>query len=169
MNITIHEILEYEKTNPLLIRLHPEGTFWKAFDMSAFLFAKYVKAYTPVKKYSTTLNCKFTSIGFPLAGLNKILRTANYRKVNDTLYEIYPPIPQDHIPTIHQEYEAWLESITLTRPKIQPTTNPQNNAPLYSDSEQDVITQLLNFNLQNASPLDCVFLLSNLQQQLLRK
>lgn len=74
--MTKKEIFDAELDNKDRIYLYLEGTFWKAYERSAFRFVKEVKPYLAKKKYVKTIGEEMVALGFPdsyLAEVNKKL------------------------------------------------------------------------------------------------
>ena len=78
----IKEILALEKENQNQIILLKEGIFWRAYNMSAFLFTKNIEEYKVTKKYRKVVNAEIVYLGFPHTVLEKILEKA---KINFTV------------------------------------------------------------------------------------
>ena len=53
--VTQKEIIEFEETNTGVIRLYLEGSFYKAYERSAFAFCTRIKDYKVLRKESKTL------------------------------------------------------------------------------------------------------------------
>ena len=82
--MTQKEIIEFEDTNTGVIRLYLEGTFYKAYERSAFAFCTRIKDYRVLRKESKTLGRDILYVGFPMSALDKTLGNAMTRKVSDT-------------------------------------------------------------------------------------
>ncbi len=53
--MTQKEIIDIERENTCFINLYLEGTFYKAYEQSAFAFCTRIKAYNVLRKESKTL------------------------------------------------------------------------------------------------------------------
>lgn len=71
--MTHKEIIDIEKENTGYINLHLEGTFYKAYEQSAFAFCTRIKAYNVLRKESKTLGRDILYVGFPQSTLDKVL------------------------------------------------------------------------------------------------
>ncbi|MBQ9184401.1 MAG: four helix bundle protein [Bacteroidales bacterium] len=69
--MTKKEIFEFEKSNPGVIRLYPEGTFYKAYEQSAYALCKYVHAFKVSCNYVKTIGDYIVGVGFPKSSLQK--------------------------------------------------------------------------------------------------
>ena len=75
--MTIQDIVNMEKENKDSIVLLKEGIFWKAYEMSAYLFHTYIKPFKLLRKYVETIKGDVVSLGFPVAGTEKQLQGLN--------------------------------------------------------------------------------------------
>ena len=63
--MTHKEIIDIEQENTGYINLHLEGTFYKAYEQSAFAFCTRIEAYNVLRKESKTLGRDILYVGFP--------------------------------------------------------------------------------------------------------
>jgi hypothetical protein len=61
----ISGIVFIEEGNRQDIHLYQEGVFWKAYERSAYLFVRYIKAYRTKKRYYKSIAQDIVSISFP--------------------------------------------------------------------------------------------------------
>ncbi len=74
--MTLREILDAEASRPIpLIYLYKEGTFYKAYEMSAFYLCT-VRGLKPVKRWCKSLECEYVTAGFPITSVMKYLPEA---------------------------------------------------------------------------------------------
>ena len=69
--MVISNILEFEQENTQII-LHKEGLFVRAYERSAYLFAKHIKAYSLTKKFYKNVKQEVVYLGFPQNSFSKI-------------------------------------------------------------------------------------------------
>jgi len=67
------EILLLEKENTNKIHLLKEGLFWRAYNVSAFLFIQHIQTFKLTKKYVKIADAVVIFLGFPDTILDKIL------------------------------------------------------------------------------------------------
>jgi len=67
----ISNILELEQVNTQIL-LHKEGLFLRAYEHSAYLFVKYIKAYNLTKKFYKNVKQEVVYLGFPQSSFSKI-------------------------------------------------------------------------------------------------
>lgn len=67
-------VLQREHNNTNAIILQKEGIFWRAYEMSAYIFASEIKAYEVKVKYYKNVNREVMYLGFPATYLDTILK-----------------------------------------------------------------------------------------------
>lgn len=103
--MTQREIIEFEETNRSVIRLYLEGTFWKAYEKSAFAFSTRVKQYRVLRKESKTLGQDILYIGFPSAALDSTLSGLMTRTLNEKTMDVVLSYPIND-----NEFLLWRDS-----------------------------------------------------------
>lgn len=68
----IKSIVAIESLNKECTYLYKEGIFWRAYEISAYLFVSYVKAYQAIKKYYKVVNAEVVYVGFPATVVDDI-------------------------------------------------------------------------------------------------
>ena len=91
--VTQKEIIEFEEANTGVIRLYLEGSFYKAYERSAFAFCTRIKDYRVLRKESKTLGRDILYVGFPMTALDRTLGNAMTRKVNEVVIDVVLSYP----------------------------------------------------------------------------
>lgn len=139
LEVTQKEIIEIEETNTGVIRLYLEGTFYKAYERSAFAFCTRVKDYKILRKESKTLGRDILYVGFPMSALDKTLSQCMTRPVDDRAIDVILSYPIDV-----SEFITWRESQEVemaSRALISPYTKVIEKTPVYKSS-YDVLLQV---------------------------
>ncbi|MDR0746072.1 MAG: hypothetical protein LBF17_06230 [Mediterranea sp.] len=163
--MTIEDIIKEEIENNNTVILFREGIFWKAYEKSAYAFCKHVKPFMVKKKYIRTVNDEIVSIGFPMSSTKAILqgRTILQEEERKMVVSI------DQID--HESFMEWKKEQTLTAPPANSFSGASysNNSEAFSCSnqEKEIINRIRLFNLENKTPLECMFFLSEIKKQLL--
>lgn len=140
LEVTQKEIIEIEETNTGVIRLYLEGTFYKAYERSAFAFCTRVKDYRVLRKESKTLGRDILYVGFPMSALDKTLGNAMTRKVSDTALDIVLSYPMNE-----NEFLQWRDSQEVeqaSRALLSPYTKVREKSPVYKTA-YDILTQVI--------------------------
>lgn len=70
----IEEIIELEKNNNRSIYLVREGFFYRAYEISAYRFVKYIKKFKVIKKKIRKVDINICFIGFPVEIIEDVLK-----------------------------------------------------------------------------------------------
>ena len=149
---SIIDKLKAEERNERTIRLGPEGTFFKAYERSAYLFVKQVRNYEPRRRYVQAVGQDVVSIGFPQSVLGSL--GVDHAPATDGAEIIQLPAALDE-----QQYLLWRDGIGKenVEMEVKPSTPP---------TDSPVIKRLRVFNLATATPLDCMLLVHELQNMI---
>jgi hypothetical protein len=107
----LSEICSTEKENRNRIYLYKEGSFWKAYERSAYLFVGHVREYQTKKRYIKNINMEVVSTGFPDSALSRITdgRTLVSQESGLVVMEIAATVCE-------ADYAAWKNGCPLTVP-----------------------------------------------------
>ena len=138
--MTQKEIIEFEESNTGVIRLYLEGTFYKAYERSAFAFCTRIRDYRVLRKESKTLGRDILYVGFPMSALDKTLGNAMTRKVSDTALDVVLSYPMNE-----NEFLQWRDSQEVeqaSRALLSPYTKVIEKSPVYKTA-YDILTQVI--------------------------
>ncbi len=159
---SIKEKLKAEVRNDRTVRLWPEGTFYKAYERSAYLFVNQVRQYEVRKRYVDVVGQNVVSIGFPQTVLKSLGVTTQTEPDGAVTFRVDTPIDE-------QQYLLWYDDIQPTdKVRVQPSA-PEKGAGVdknITGSTSFILRRLREFNLANATPTQCLLLVSELQNML---
>lgn len=162
------EKLSAEVRNERIIRLWPEGKFFRAYERSAYLFVSQVRAYEVRRSHVQVVGQDVVSIGFPQSVLDTLEMAREQQ--GDGSVTLQAPAPLDE-----QAFQQWREGIPMyvrkREPKGSSDEGPQTlAATVYQPVavESEVAGRIRRFNLADATPMQCMLLLSDLQRMLNR-
>lgn len=161
---SIKEKLKAEVRNDRTVRLWPEGTFYKAYERSAYLFANQVRQYEVRKRYVNVVGQNVVSIGFPQTVLKSLGVTTQTEPDGAVTFRVDTPVDE-------QQYLLWYDAIQTTDKHASVRADMiekpvKSSPPALCGTERDVLKRLREFNLASATLLDCMMLLSELQTML---
>ncbi len=160
----IKDIIAREDSSKQVIKLYKEGIFYKAYEYSAYLFTKHIKAYQVKRKYSVQLKRDLVSIGFPITSFSALAIPETCR-LQEFPHHLELEVSDEPLDT--SAYVEWKDGISLS--VQEPKVNVQNrggNGFTISTLEYDVLQRLHRFNIDTATPMACMLLLSELKQSL---
>lgn len=168
--MTLAEKIKNEQDNSTSVFLHREGLFWKAYEYSAYLFVRDVRAYNPQKKEVKSLKTDAVSLGFPDQVLGEILKGRDHVAHGDKCIEI-----KGFQPVEVSGYEQWKNNLPLAVSKLTGSgtengTNDETGGGTVNGnktgSERTVLARLRSFRTEASSPLQCLMFVSELQKEL---
>lgn len=138
--MTQKEILELEESNRDSIYLHLEGTFYKAYERSAFAFHTRVREFRVLRKESKTLGRDILYLGFPQVALERNAQSLLLTEFGEKVFRAVLPKPLDE-----NEFLAWRDAQEVeiaSRALITPYTRVIEKAPVYKRS-YDALTRIV--------------------------
>lgn len=150
----IKEILILEKANNNQIILIKEGIFWRAYNLSAYLFTTFIQEFKITKKHFNVVNKDMVFLGFPNTILDKILKGANqyFGIINkeDTIIRL--ALKKEHLVDI-DGFQIWFNSFESTN-----TKKANNNC-------KKVFQKIKNFPILTRTPIESQLFLVSLQKE----
>ncbi|MCD4726646.1 MAG: hypothetical protein K8R46_03220 [Pirellulales bacterium] len=145
----IEDILKTEDNSN--IYLHNEGLFWRAYEYSAYAFAKSIKQYNTKKKFIKKVNSEIVFLGFPDSTLGNILALCKQKgfavNKNDKLITI-------EFKTKKEGFEKWKDEI-----KDEKINNSKKNDAV-------LIERIASFPLATKTPMEAQQFLYKLQMEI---
>ena len=130
--MTQKEIIEREEGNTSYIWLYLEGTFWKAYERSAFAFHTRVKEFRILRKEPKTLGRDILYLGFPQTAFERNTAALLLKPIDEKTFCATLPLPIEE-----NEFLAWrdaqevkIASQVLVTPYISVIEKP----PVYKDA-----------------------------------
>lgn len=156
----IADILKKEASEKGRIILFKEGIFWRAYEESALLFTKHIKAYQLTKKYFKNVESEVVFCGFPNTTLDELLA-----KVCDK--EIFKEDDTIRIAGFekveNEVFNVWKNGIPIAVKESEPEYSVNDNS---YNSKEVVLQSLRNFRVANSTPLECQQFLMEMQKLL---
>ena len=140
MALTQKEIIDREQTNTDSVWLYLEGSFYKAYERSAFAFCTRIKDYKVLRKESKTLGRDILYVGFPMTALDRTLGNAMTRKVDEVVIDVMLSYPINE-----NEFFQWRDAQEVeqaSRALLSPYTKVIEKSPVYKTA-YDILTQIV--------------------------
>lgn len=148
------EIVAIEAKNKSDIHLHKDGLFWRAYNVSAYQFAKYFRPFKVNKKMVKHLKEEIAFLGFPEKTLLEITKEAEQQQYELRKSETHIQIIG--LPTIMgNDYSDWLKKLPL---------NEKLGNARKKESNSDLLDQIRSFPLLEKSPLETQLFLLKIQK-----
>lgn len=138
--MTQKEILDREADNTGSIWLYLEGSFYKAYERSAFAFCTRIREYKTLRKESKTLGRDILYVGFPMTSLERTLSQQMAVQVDDRTIRVVLSYPISD-----KDFMSWRDAQEVemaSRALISPYTRVIEKTPLYKTS-YDILSQVI--------------------------
>jgi hypothetical protein len=185
--MTIPEIASRETVNTNRVYLYKEGSFWKAYEFSAYLFITHVKTYQTKIKFYQNVGMQIVSIGFPDIALPQLLENRNVMFQTDREVVIQIEIPETPAKETFTEWK--IQRLPLAEPKPQPAQSPvvssaEMQVSIFSTDDMqavqldqsfvganddlfqppEIFQTIRDFPLATSTPLDCMNFVAELKK-----
>ena len=152
------------------IHLIPEGTFYRAYEWSAWLCHRYVSLFKPTHRLLKNTEDSVVFVGFPMTSLERHTpEGATVAEQEDkTVAVILPETVFGEKGTIEQlqtDFANWKKSVPLVKTKEQGTKNQDKNVKSET-SVEEVLKRILAYPIEQHSPMEAMAFLSEIKQQL---
>ncbi len=173
---TIKEAIEIENQRESAgeIHLFREGTFWRAYEMSAWLSVRCLHEFKATKRQMKDVEQPVVFVGFPASSFDKWVPKDMARQDVDDKHVVVM-LGADRLPSIEPEeltdmFAIWKDNVELSpvsksKEKVkQPSDTSRPTATAHSLTE--VMKQILAYPLESKSPVDNMLFLAELKSQL---
>lgn len=151
------------------IHLIPEGTFYRAYEWSAWLCHRYVSQFKPTHRLLKNTEDSVVFVGFPMTSLERHTpEGATVAEQEDKTLAVVLPETLFGETTIEQlqiDFSNWKKSVPLVKTKEQGTKNQDKNVKSEA-SVEEVLKRILAYPIEQHSPMEAMAFLSEIKQQL---
>lgn len=159
---TINDKLAAEQNNERNILLWPEGSFYKVYERSAFLFVSQVRPYEVRRRFVQAAGRDVVSTGFPQKVLNSLSFPTD--RLTDGSVRIRLEGALDE-----QQFQLWRESCAdcTENQSFRGRHDPKKLtlcAPCTTSAESEVCRRIRELDLAGVTPMSCLMLLAELQK-----
>lgn len=175
----IGDILDLEKkrSEPDEMRsiyLWPDGTFYRAYEWSAWLCVRYIRQFKVTRRMFKAMKTDMLFIGFPQTSLEKFKpETAVVNELPSKCIVLILPevmVAPDSGSTLEADYQNWRTTIPLAEGKETKLSAEQQSlsgrANTGSVSMTGIMKQILEFPVESHSPIDCMLFLVDVKKNI---
>jgi len=172
----LKEILEIERKRVedgpyCTIQLFPEGTFYRAYEWSAWLCCRFINQFKPTRReVKGELGETAVFIGFPITSLGKFLPDDAQMVANDdkSITITLPNAVQGMDETrLREAFEEWKSAVPLVAPRKGAVKEELKNMV---DSQphrmSEIMLRILAFPVEQKTPMECMAFITEVKQQL---
>lgn len=157
------------------IYLFPEGTFYRAYEWSAWLCCRYMnqfKATRREQKSELTDDATVVFIGFPITSLAKYLPEEAQAVTNEdksvviTLPQSTYPEAED-IGSLEEDFRHWKSSVPMAQPPKKTVRDDlKSSVEMQPHRLSEVMLRVLAFPVEQKTPMECMGFITEIKQQL---
>lgn len=158
------EVVDYRT-----IHLIPEGTFYRAYEWSAWLCHRYVSQFKPTHRLLKNTEDSVVFVGFPMTSLER--HTPEGATVAEQEDKTIALILAENVfgetttEQLQTDFANWKKSVPLVKTKEQGAKN-QDQKVLKDGSVEGVVKRILAYPIEQHSPMEAMAFLSEIKQQL---
>lgn len=158
-----------EKVDYRTIYLIPEGTFYRAYEWSAWLCHRYVSQFKPTHRLLKNTEDSVVFVGFPMTSLER--HTPEGATVAEQEDKTIALILAENVfgetttEQLQTDFANWKKSIPLVKSKEQGTKNQDKNVQV-DVSVEGIMKRILAYSIEQHSPMEAMAFLSEIKQQL---
>lgn len=158
------------------IYLIPEGTFYRAYEWSAWLCHRYVSQFKPTHRQLKNAEDSVVFVGFPMTSLERHTpEGATVAEQEDKTMAIILPETLFEETTTEQlqtDYANWKKSVPLVKSKEQEAKNQEQGTKNQDKNAKtdmgvdEIVKRILGYPIEQHSPMEAMAFLSEIKQQL---
>jgi len=171
----IKDILETESRHETLeqcrvIHLFQEGTFYRAYEWSAWLCVRYIHEFKANKRQFKNENANMVFVGFPVTSLQKFTPEnveVRHNAEGGMLVTLPETVfaPETTGRSLHEEFENWKQSVPLTEnSKKEMESEKRSGGGSHPFRITDIMHQILSYPIEQKSPLECMSFLAEIKK-----
>ena len=171
------EVGRVERGDFSTIFLVQEGTFYRAYEWSAWLCCRYINSFKVTRredKQKLTVDGTLTFIGFPITSLNKYvpdaweIKTIGEKVISAILpKDVFDPL-QSGV-SLTEDFAHWKQSLPMAAERKQSLRDGlKSNSPEEKGIHRmsDVLSQIMSYPIEQKSPMECMLFLADLKKQI---
>ena len=159
----------------LVIHLFQEGTFYRAYEMSAWLSFRYIKQFKATHRQLKAEGESLVLIGFPITSLERYLAESNHEIINSEEKRVDIKINQEYlkeyqdIEQLHEDYQNWKACVPIKKTEKKEENSFKVNHLSAFGVAENLLDRILKYPLEQKTPLECMLFLSEIKQILINK
>jgi len=178
----IREILASEESRNTMeetsiVRLYPDGSFYRAYEWSAWLCVRYISQFKATRRHFKGMDRDIVFIGFPFTSLDKFFSGVKSLHSPDDRNLIFQlpdgTFPHDSTPEgLAGAYQNWKSSVPISENKrkrpegADSASSDRTDDNLPPSRMTDVMRRILSYPIERKSPLECMSFLAELKSDL---
>ena len=174
----IKDILEVEKRRVTeeqcrTVYLFQEGTFYRAYEWSAWLCVRYIQQFKPTKRMFKNEDASLVFVGFPVTSLEKYTLEGAERTVGEdkSVSLVLPAAlfaPAADPQGLATEYGNWKQSVPLTENSKKELEVAERGVAATGRPVRltEVLQKILAYPIEQRSPMESMSFLAEMKQEI---
>lgn len=171
----IKDILEIESQRESIeqcrvINLFQEGTFYRAYEWSAWLCVRYVQEFKPTKRQFKNEGASMVFVGFPVTSLQKFtpegaeVRVDDDKSVRMVLSETAFP-EETEAQLLREAFDNWKQSVPLSE-SAKKDIEAEKYGKVGGSPVRltDIMHKVLAYPIEQKSPMECMAFLAEIKK-----
>ena len=155
------------------VYLFPEGTFFRAYEWSAWLCVRYIQQFKPTKRLFKNEETSLVFVGFPVTSLEKHTPegAAVSRAADGSVCLVLPaallPAPLD-VQSLGIDYQNWKQSVPLTENSKKELAAAGKGFPSSGGRPMrltEILQEILSYPIEQRSPLESMAFLADIKKE----
>lgn len=174
----IKDILDIEQERSELkdwqvINLFQEGSFYRAYEVSAWLCHTYICQFKVTHRHVNGVGQAIAFVGFPVSSLEKrVPQGAVVTSVAEKHIMLTLPSPESEmtIGEMKDEFAAWKSRQPISEAKEKSDKEVRKNSTMYKGDGNptlfSIAQSILSYPIESHSPIECMLFLSDVKKDL---
>ena len=167
-----------ESSDYSTVYLYQEGNFYRAYEFSAWLFCRYVSQIKPTKRETKVESAKdgtMVFVGFPISSRDKYIpENFGVSMIDDKSMAVTLPSElhsdKENVIDLEKDFMNWKQAVQLgDSKKHHPLKDDLRNDLQFASHAHrmsDVILNIMAFPIEQKSPMECMWFLAEIKQQI---
>ena len=170
------DILEIERKHMAegphgTIYLFPEGTFYRAYEWSAWLCCRFVNPFKATRReVKGEMGKTMVFVGFPITSLGKFVPEDAHVAANDdksVSLALSGVFQGEDAGTLRSAFEEWKASVPLATPRRGSLKDElKNGQDEHPQRMSDIMLRIMAFPIEQKTPMECMAFIAEVKQDL---
>lgn len=156
-----------------IVYLFQEGTFYRAYEWSAWLCVRYIQQFKTTKRMFKNEEASLVFVGFPVTSLEKYtiegaqVAFGEEKNVSMLLPEALFPASVDP-QTLAEEYGNWKQSVPLTENSKKELMEAERGVSMTGRPIRltEVFQKILSYPIEQRSPMESMAFLADIKREI---
>lgn len=158
-----------------VIHFSMEGTFYRAYEWSAWLAVRFIGELKVTKRFSKAVNGEIVFVGFPVGSVQKFTPEGIMPMIFEDGKLLTMVIPAERfgqdetVEKLKEEFLSWKNGVEDTPKKSQQDGGGVKSSPLQEGKPSrltDIVHKILAYPIEQKSPMECMSFLAEIKKKI---